>query len=175
MSYSYILAAMDAHTLNLLGALSVGCADLQQFAMAEIHLPPADLAALLAVHTRPGSTVGDVSLTTGLTHSGAVRVLDRLGEAGWTERKTGRDRRTVAIYCTPEGRRKAKLALSLRQTALRNLTTGLGKRDLAAFRTLAKKLLSRLPHSRPDAWRVCRLCDHGVCSGADCPVGTAVP
>lgn len=165
---------MDAHTLNLLGALAVGCSDLQQSALAPLQLTPAELAALLAVYTRPGSTVGEVALTTGLTHSGAVRVLDRLGEAGWTERRTGRDRRTVAIHCTPEGRRTARLALSLRQAALRDLSAGLGRRDVAALRSLAKKLLSRLPHDRRDAWRICRLCDHGVCSGSDCPVGTAI-
>ena len=166
---------MDAHTLNLLGALSVGCSDFQQSAMAEIGLSHAELAALLAVYTRPGSTVGDVSLTAGLTHSGAVRVLDRLSKGGWTKRKTGRDRRTVAIYCTPGGRKKAKLALSLRQAALRNLTKGLDKRDLAAFQKVAEKLLSRLPQDRADAWRICRMCDHGVCAGADCPVGKAIP
>lgn len=166
---------MDTYTLNLLGAFAVGFSDLQDSAMAGAGLPRAELAALLAVYTRPGSTVQDIAATTGLTHSGAVRVIDRLGDARLVERRTGNDRRTVAIHCTTEGRKKAKLALSLRQAALEEAAMGLSKGELVAFRGLARKLLSRLPDDRPDAWRVCRLCDHGVCQGASCPVGSAVP
>lgn len=167
---------MDEYTANLLGALSVGCCDLQLSAVSDLQLPPAELAALLAVHARPGSTVGDISLTAGLTHSGAVRALDRLSEAGWVERRAGsRDRRTVALHCTQKGRAQARRALSLRQAALQNVTQELSSSELAALRTIARKLLGRLPRSRPEAWRICRMCDHGICRGAGCPVGSAVP
>jgi DNA-binding MarR family transcriptional regulator len=166
---------MDPYTVNLLGAFAVGCADAQDVAMGAVGLDPAELAALLAVHARPGSKVDDIALTTGLTHSGAVRVIDRLSRANWVERRTGRDRRTVAIHCSREGREKARLALALRREALRDAARGLTKEELAAFRRLAKKLLARLPRHRPDAWRICRLCDHGVCRGSECPVGSAVP
>jgi DNA-binding MarR family transcriptional regulator len=167
---------MDEYTANLLGALSVGCCDVQLSAVSDLELPPAELAALLAVHSRPGSTVGDISLTAGLTHSGAVRAVDRLSEAGWVERRTGaRDRRTVAVHCTREGRARARRALSLRLAALQNAARELSGSELAALRTIARKLLGSLPQSRPDAWRICRMCDHGICRGASCPVGSAVP
>ncbi len=176
-SYDLVMycADMDAYSLNLLGALAVGCCDVQQNAMAELQLPSADLAALLAVHARPGSTVGEIAATTGLTHSGAVRVLDRLASMGAIERRIGLDRRTVALRCTTAGRRKAERALALRQAALGSVVQGLTKRELEVFRTVAQKLLSRLPQDQRDAWRICRLCDHGVCRGTDCPVGSAVP
>lgn len=166
---------VDEYTLNLLGAFAVGCVDLQDAAMGQLGLPPAELAALLAVHARPGSTIGDLAHATGLTHSGAVRVIDRLDRAGWVERQSGPDRRTVAVRCTGQGRRRAKRALSLRRTMLQDATKDFSRSDDAAFRRLAQKFLSCLPRERPDAWRICRWCDHGVCCGADCPVGSVVP
>jgi DNA-binding MarR family transcriptional regulator len=166
---------MDPYTVNLLGAFAIGCADAQDAAMAAVGLDPAELAALLAVHARPGSKVDDIALTTGLTHSGAVRVIDRLSRANWVERRAGRDRRAVAIHCSRKGHEKARLALALRRKGLQEAASGLTKAELAAFRRLARKFLARLPRHRPDAWRICRLCDHGVCTGSDCPVGSAVP
>lgn len=166
---------MDAYTANLFGAFAVGCSDAQDEAMAAVGVDPAALAALLAIHARPGSTIRDVALTTGLTHPGAVRVVDRLSRSGWVERRRGGDRRTVAVRCTPEGRRKAALALTLRREAILKAMRGFTRSELADFRRLVRKFLSRLPTDRPDAWRICRHCDHGVCVGADCPVGSAVP
>jgi len=166
---------VDAYTHNLLGAFAVAWSDAQSAAMAAVGLDPSELAALLAVHARPGSTVEAVAVTAGLTHSGGVRVVDRLSEAGCVERRGGRDGRTVAIHCTREGLRRASLALSLRREALREAAGGLTQRELAEFRRLVKKFLARLPRRRADAWRICRLCDHRVCTGSDCPVGSAVP
>lgn len=166
---------MDPYTLNLLGALAVGCNDRQEAALATVGLAPAELVAVLAVFTRPGSTIGAIARTTGLTHSGAVRVIDRLEAAGRVERRVGRDRRTVAIHCTPEGARTSQEALACREHTLRGLTDGLTPGEIASLRRIAQKLLAGLPRARADAWRICRLCDHGVCRGSDCPTGSAVP
>lgn len=166
---------MDTRTLNLLGALAVGCSDVQDAAMSETGLDSTELATLLAVHTRPGSTIGDIALTAGLTHSGAVRVVDRLSRSDLVERKVGVDRRTVALHCTSAGAARATFALDSRRRALANVVTGLTRAESAAFRSIAEKILSGLPADQPHAWRICRLCDHGACRGRSCPVGTAVP
>lgn len=166
---------MDTFTVNLLGALAVACCDVQDAAMAAVDLSHAELAALLALHARPGSTIGDLAATTGLTHSGAVRVVDRLGASEYVERRTGPDRRTVTVYCTREGHAKAKLALQLREAALADAAGSFTSRELEQLRRMATKLLAGLPGSRRDAWRICRLCDHGSCSADRCPVGGAVP
>jgi len=165
---------MNAHTANLLGALAIGCYDVQTAAMLSADESPAQLAALLAVHARPGSTVSDIATSTGLTHSGAVRAIDRLSRAGAVERRSGRDRRTVALHCTQAGRSRARTALAQRKRALERVLSALTARETETLRRLATKLLSGLPADRADAWRICRLCDHGTCRGSDCPVGSAV-
>lgn len=166
---------MDHYLANVTGALAIALCDAQDRAMAEMGRPRADLEALLAVHARPGSTVGDVAVTTGLTHSGAVRVVDRLQELGWVARGTGPDRRTAAIVCTDAGHRQAESALELRRGALALAVDGLPERDRRALHRIAETMLAAFPERRADAWRICRLCDHDVCDGARCPVGAAVP
>ncbi|HLI12017.1 MAG TPA: MarR family transcriptional regulator [Alphaproteobacteria bacterium] len=166
---------MAALLSNLLGALALGCADLQHVAMGRAAgLGAAELAALLAVFTRPGSTIGEVASTTALTHSGAVRVTDRLAAAGLVKRREGRDRRTVTLRCTAAGRERAEHALAARRAALGALVATLPSADAATLRRLAARLLARLPADRAEARRICRLCEHAVCRGTDCPVGSAV-
>lgn len=165
---------MDDYLTNLLGALALAVSDVQDQALETQSRPRADLEALLAVYARPGSTVRDIALTTELTHSGAVRVIDRLGALGWVERRAGEDRRTVELHCTKSGSEKARSTLALRRQALRDLAETLSPAQATSFRKAAERILSSLPKDRPDAWRICRLCDHGVCDAPTCPVGGAV-
>jgi DNA-binding MarR family transcriptional regulator len=169
-----------AHLTNLLGALAVGCADLQ---LAGMHhataLDEAALAALLAVHTRPGSTIRDVASTTGLTHSGAVRTADRLQHAGLVIRTAkATDRRIVGLHCTRAGTAKANAALASRRAGLAALVAGaaITASELPMLEHLLERLLEGLPKAdRGDAWHICRLCEHTTCRGGDCPVGRTVP
>ncbi len=160
---------------NLLGAFAVAVTDLQGTAVDPQSGIRTDAEALLAVHARPRSTVADVAATTGLTHSGAVRAVDRLAVRGWVERTPGADRRTVQLRCTPVGKRQAVQILERRAEGLQNLTRTLSPERAAHLATAMEELLSRMPRTRADAWRICRLCDHGVCGRVECPVGNAVP
>ena len=169
----------ESHLVNLLGALAVGCADLQETLMRQrTGLDEAALAALLAVHTRPGSTVGNVARTTGLTHSGAVRTIDRLESAGLITRTTAADRRMVGLYCTGTGTAKADDALVSRRTALTTLVDASvsSKGELPVLERFLERLLENIPKTdRGDAWHICRLCEHAVCRGDACPVGRMAP
>jgi DNA-binding MarR family transcriptional regulator len=159
---------------NLLGALATGVSDLQGGAMDTRGAPRADLEALLAVHVRPGSSVGDIAVTIGLTHSGAVRVIDRLCGQGWVARSPGLDRRKVQLRCTDLGHENALACLSIRHRALNGLVARLAPKEVESLTRIAQALLMQLPQERSDAWRICRLCDHGVCDASVCPVGEAV-
>jgi DNA-binding MarR family transcriptional regulator len=167
------------HLINLLGALAVGYADLQATSMRRrTELDDAALAALLAVYTRPASTVGDVARTTGLTHSGAVRTIDRLQDNGLITRTPGADRRRVGLYCTDAGTAKAEDALTSRRADLAALIGAATPTDdeLVVLERFLEQLLEGLPKTdRGDAWHICRLCEHAACRGDDCPVGRTVP
>lgn len=142
-------------------------------------LDEAALAALLAVDARPGCTVGDIAKTTGLSHSGAVRSVDRLTRGRLVTRVArAEDRRTVELRCTSTGAAVADRALATRRQALTALVDVAlpADPDRRSLQRLVEALLRSLPKTdRADAWRICRLCEHAVCRGDSCPVGRSVP
>ena len=166
---------MDTRLGNLIGALAIGCGDLIRSAMErESALDPAELSGLLAAYTRPGTTIGEIARTGALTHSGAVRVVDRLSERGLVERLPASDRRAVSVRCTAAGRALAERSLAARRDALQGLARTLSETEFGALETALEKMLARLPSNRADAWRICRFCEHATCRGEQCPVGRSV-
>lgn len=166
---------MINHFTNGFGALAVGVADLQSDAMAKAaSLSVLEVSVLLIAFTRPGSRIGDVAETIGLSHSGAVRTVDRLVKEQLVKRKVGSDRRTVAVQCTAAGKIRAEKALAFRAQALERLLRAVRPNDREALQAAIGQLLRLLPRDRTDAWRICRLCEHSVCRGKNCPVGSAV-
>src|SRR3954469_13178902 len=49
-----------------------------------------------------GGSIDSLRRILGITHSGAVRLVDRLAAAGLVERRIGADARAVSIHLTPE-------------------------------------------------------------------------
>ena len=165
---------MDAYELNLVGTFALSLADIQRKAMLECGLETADMTALLAVYARPGSAIGDVAATTSLTHSGAVRAVDRLEAQSLLIRKQAPDRRVAALQCTERGEATANCLLTARKEAIGDVLGGLSAKGRAALVHTSKILLTKLTEDQTEAWRICRLCEHSICMGDDCPVGSGV-
>ncbi len=104
----------------------------------------------------------------GLSHSGAVRLVDRLAAAGLAERRVGADGRAVALHLTPEGRRAARRVLARREAALASVLVPLSAAERTALASLHERLLGSLASGHEERRRVCRLCDVEAC-GRDCP------
>jgi DNA-binding MarR family transcriptional regulator len=160
MSHAY-----NARAANLLGAFGLAVADrLAGDSAAE---------ALVTLHgRRAGTTIDALAAVTGLTHSGTVRVVDRLAAAGLVERRRGADHRSVAVYLTPPGRREARRVLARREAEMHSLLVLLTDDQRSVFTDVAAELLGALG-AAPDAERrLCRLCDIEACgrSRGDCPL-----
>jgi len=162
---------------NLLGALSLVIADRMADAMAEAGGRPesgaAALCALLHFLDRP--SVDRLRQVLGLTSSGTVRLVDRLAQAGYVRRGAGIDGRSVALELTGPGRLAAGRVAASRAGVLGEALAVLSPEERETFDRLAGKVLAGLIRG-PGATRwMCRLCDTGVCRGADggCPVGNA--
>lgn len=165
-----------AHLANVLGALGVGLSDVAVSALVSAtSLDETAAAALLTVFTRPGQSVSDLAAGLGTTHSGAVRTADRLERLGLLERRHRAGRRTARLELTTHGTVLAGRALAARRTALAGLLTRVDQQELSVLREAVEAILRGLPRTRHDAWHICRLCEHAVCRGTDCPVGSAVP
>jgi DNA-binding MarR family transcriptional regulator len=163
---------------NLLGALSLVIADRMMDAMAEAGGRPESAAAALSalLHFLDRPTVDLLRRVLGLTSSGTVRLVDRMAESGHVQRGPGDDGRSTSVSLTPAGRAAAERVAAARAGVLAGTLDGLSPAERETLRQLISKLLAGLIRG-PGAVRwMCRLCDTGVCRGAEggCPVGHAV-
>jgi MarR family transcriptional regulator, negative regulator of the multidrug operon emrRAB len=169
--------AHNGREANLLGAASVAIADRLRLATEEAACQggsaPAALVSLAGyLDGRPIDSLRD---PLGLTHSAAVRVVDRLVEAGLARRRPGPDGRSVAVELTAAGHQAASHALRARQAVLEAAMDGLTHDEQAQLVGLHEKLLAALTDGRRSARRTCRLCDLHACGHNDgrCPVTNA--
>lgn len=160
-------------TANLLGALTIALSDeLMAGIQEESRLRESAAAALLSVGTRPGISVGDLGEVVGKEQSTTVRIVDRLEQAGLMTRGAATDdARRVELRLTPKGRREYGRILDTRQDVLTRALRCLDEESRIQFHRLLDQLMTSLASTRERARNICRLCDHRVCHGADCPVG----
>lgn len=176
------------HVANALGALSLVIADRMSAAVEAVAaLGPSAPAALTALHEfLDGGSVTQLSSVLGLTHSGAVRLVDRLGAAGFIERVAAQDGRAVSVVLTRRGRHLALQILQAREKTLTSALSALTPDELdnlaAALDTMLTTVTlaraeerSAHSHDRPQPW-LCRLCDFAACGRSEghCPVNNAM-
>ena len=157
---------MSANQANVLGALGLALAD----RLGEAAGRGSASEALVTLHgRRAGSSIDALARIVGLSHSGTVRLADRLSAAGLVERRSGADQRSEALHLTPAGHRAARRVLAARAASMHSvlaLLTDGQREDLAQ---LAGAILAQLGAEPATEARLCRLCDLEAC-GRDCPV-----
>jgi DNA-binding MarR family transcriptional regulator len=180
------MAADGGRLANLVATLAVTLADRiradTEDAAGHAAAAPAALVALKEFLERP--SIDDLRAVVGLTHSGTVRLVERMAEAGLVARRPGRDGRSVAIVLTPKGRKTAERIAAARFAAVSPALDTLSDDDRDVLAVHLEKMLAAVTAERLVArsrgehlaggW-MCRLCDFGAC-GRDrgaCPVGNA--
>jgi DNA-binding MarR family transcriptional regulator len=169
------VAHTNARDANLLGTLSLAVAGRIETA-TESPLGPSAPAALSALDGfLGGEPIDALRQTLGLTHSGAVRLVDRLAQAGLAERRPGPDARTVAVELTPVGHAAAEAVRNAREAALEQALGVLSPDERATLSRLHERMLAGLTSDRASARRLCRLCDVDACGHhrGTCPVTNA--
>lgn len=172
MSSAHIAAMSDQRTANLLGALALTVVDrIRRATEGRLGHGGEAPAALITIGHEPGLSNDLLRSALGLTHSGTVRLVDRLQRDGLVERRAGPDGRTIALYLTEGGRAVRTQLLSERAQALAPLIGQLTPEERAMFENILEKLVQSVPVVPTDAYQVCRLCDEQACS--DCPMERA--
>jgi MarR family transcriptional regulator, negative regulator of the multidrug operon emrRAB len=171
MSQSYhrpanLLGALALVVCERLGGATAGPGD---------RLPASEPAALVTLAHYPHQSIDVLARTLGLTHSGAVRLVDRLEAASLVRRTSAGHGRTLALRLTGKGTRAARQVLDRRQATLERVLANLDPEEVARLEGIAERLLAALTTDRQSAHHICRLCDEGICvRGAACPVDQAV-
>ena len=161
----------ELRDLNVIGAFALALADDFKSAMQDLaDGNESACSGLIVIGQESGLSVDRLSKILRLSQPGTVRLVDRLAEAKLVERKTGSDRRSVALRLTDAGKRQVKSLLVGRQHALSEALRGLDNWERSTLSAIASKVLRGLEHSAVECDRRCRLCDDGACPDESCPM-----
>jgi len=164
----------DPRLANLLGALSTGLSDgIYESTATAAGLDGVASAALVALlDFMPRGSVRTLSQVVGLTHSGAVRVVDRLVAEGLVTRGSGVDARSRSITLTSSGVKVAHEVRAARELAVSGVLEQLTASERATLTTLCERLVAGITEQRlkkrnagdtPAGGALCRMCDFGAC------------
>lgn len=159
--------------LNLIGTLALKIHDLQMNAAVEVSdLSPTACACLISVaHQDTPQTISDIAAICNLSHSAAVRLVERLEISGYVFRTTlPSDQRKVYIDLTAEGYEMRDAILSARRSAIEPVLTKFSPSDWKVIEWAAGIILADMTESRLESEQMCRLCDADACGGTKCPV-----
>ena len=165
-------APTNARTANLLGALTLEAARLQQQAgQTVLGIGGAAAAALVTIQARPGWTIQQMRAGLGLTQPGAARLVERLTRERLVQRSGPGGRRGYELRLTAEGEAVLERLFLARRAALTDLLAPLSDEDQSRLGELLEPLLAGRIDNRAALERVCRLCERRCCTR--CPVSDA--
>lgn len=158
---------------NVLGSLAVAVSDAIQAAAEDAagHAA-AGPAALTALRIHRGCTVDHLAKVLGLTHSGTVRLVDRLAADGLVRRGAAPDARAVSLELTAKGVRRVTRVAEARAAAVERFLVNLDESERRTFLTLLEKVVVEGVDGWDDVARRCRFCDLDACheGGVACPL-----
>jgi DNA-binding MarR family transcriptional regulator len=161
---------------NLLGALALLIADQTTGAVEGVAGSGSAASALSALYQfleRP--TIDDLRRVLGLTPSGAVRLVDRMAEAGLATRGPGGDGRSRSIRLTSAGRRAAAKVMAARASVLSRAVGDLTASERETLHRLLGRVLAGMVWRKDGGAWICRMCDLRACGHEEgqCPVANA--
>ena len=128
---------------NLLGVLALSVSDRTSDAVGDAAGQSQTAAVALSAlhHFLDDPSIDLLRRVLGLTPSGTVRLVDRLEEAGYVERRPGRDGREVSLRLTGAGRKAAQRVTSARGEVLDSALSALSTSERKQFEDLLTRVL----------------------------------
>jgi MarR family transcriptional repressor of emrRAB len=171
-------AAYISPVANRLGATALTLSDAIREATEEATgLAGGIPAALVSLREwANGRSVEVLADAMRLSHSRAVRVVDRLEAAGLARREVDpEDRRRALVWLNPAGRKVADRALDARAGVLHSVVADLTAAQLRDLDRLLAAVLDVTTVDERAARGTCRLCDAHTCGHYEgaCPVTQA--
>ena len=160
---------MDERTANLLGVVALAVAEgIEGVSRQVLNRTGESAAALVVIGYNRGPSNDELRKILGLSHSGTVRLIDRLVDDGLVERRQGRDGREIALFVSKRGRNLREKILKKRLAAISPYVEPLSGAEKKALTKLLSKMLSAMEPSDLKRQSLCRLCDTRVCT--ECPI-----
>lgn len=163
---------MTDRTANLLGAVGLAIVDqIEATAQNILNHTGETPAALVVIGYGLGPSNDRLRRIIGLSHTGSVRLVDRLVADGLVERREGHDKRTIALYLTERGVALRERLLKGRLAAIKPFLMSLTETEQSALAALLHKILSSMKTTDLERCTLCRLCDNRVCGNCPIPAG----
>lgn len=162
----------DDYMKNLIGVFATAVASRIEQGIAKLsgHSLSHE-AALVAIRNHPNESIGMLSNVLGLTHSGAVRLINTLEDEKLVQRyKSANDARTVVLRVTTKGLKRADSVLQAREQVTTQILNTLTVEQKSALTPALEAILGVLTDDKKGARRICRMCNEGVCRPQGCPV-----
>jgi len=160
---------MIDYAANLMGVVGLAVAERIESAARDILSHAGETpAAVVVIGYGLGPSNEKLRSILGLSHPGAVRLVDRLVADGLVERRDGRDKRAIALYLTERGHSLREELLQGRLAAIRPLLAPLSVGEQQTLAALLHKLLASMETTDLQRCHLCRLCDDRVCT--NCPI-----
>lgn len=126
-------------------------------------------SALALLDHEPGLSIRSLAAGVGLSHAGAVRLVDRLVADGLVERREhSSDARARALFLTAAGEVVSAQVLGERDQIIAEALSTLSRDDIDVLARLSERVLQARLKDREHSYHVCRLCSHATCGA--CPV-----
>lgn len=162
---------MSDRASNILGALALAVVDrIDTMSTAVLRQGGQGPAALVVIGYANGMSIDALRRIVGLSHPGAVRLVDRLAAEGLAERRPGPDGRRVSVHLTDAGLSARETLLQGRLAMLNGMLATLSPKELEQLSSISARILESLETTDIDRYNICRLCDDRVC--ANCPLPT---
>ncbi|MCC5637015.1 MarR family transcriptional regulator [Nostoc sp. CHAB 5844] len=161
----------NTNLVNVVGAFALALTDSVAHSTEEMidDAGPAAEALCLVRHA-PGIPIELLRRALGMSHSGAVRLVERLEKQGLIFReRCSVDRRSVELKLTPEGEAMVCKIHQARLKAIEEAIASLSSKDRIHLCRISNQILFSLTKTKDTAITICRLCDETNC--LNCPVG----
>ncbi len=162
---------------TVVGAASLAIADRASAAATSQDAPSASAAAALSAlrHFLHDATLDQLRNVLGLTHSGTVRLVDRLCRYGLATRAPGSDGRSRRVSLTERGAQLADEITAERLSAIDTLTEGLSTVEVETLVELLGRVLANVVATKDGGAWTCRLCSVSACGRERglCPAANA--
>ncbi len=134
-------------------------------------LSPSAAAVLLTLHHHSPLTTAELAQIIAIAQPTVTRMVTGLADQGLIRREE-RDGRTTPLILTAEGKQRAAALLAARAAAIAPLLDALAPDERTTFDGMLARILAAATPSRRFARTTCRYCDHTICDGPACPIGS---